>query len=193
MSDRDKLAKGSSALEDEIEGNAKRVLRYVVEHPGCYLRQIHKALVVSMGTTQYHLRLLEKEGRIISRKRGFHRYYFPPGIFQENEKNLLEVLSNETAREVLILVIEARNPTQSQIADKIGMSAPSVSWQLHRLTESQVITEVREGKYKRYQLRGDPRALISLMKNYYPSLWDTWSDRLAEMFVSLSQGEEGGP
>jgi len=146
-----------------------------------------------MGTTQYHLRSLEKSGKIASTKRGFYKYYFPAGVFQDKEKVLLEVLSHKTAREILILIIEQRNPTQSDIAAKIGLSAPSVSWHVRRLTDASVISEEREGKYKRYQLRGDPQKIVSLMKTYYPSLWDTWSDRLAEIFLSLSPGEKKEP
>jgi hypothetical protein len=28
------------------------------------------------------------------------------------------------------------------------------------------------------------------LKNYYPSIWDNWSNRLAEMFLSMSKEEE---
>jgi hypothetical protein len=28
-----------------------------------------------------------------------------------------------------------------------------------------------------------------LLKNYYPGIWDKWSNRLAEMFLSLSMGD----
>lgn len=173
-------------MENDVQGNAKRVLRYVLEHPGSYLRQIRRALDISMGTTQYHLGLLEKAGRIVSNKHGLFRYYFAAGVFHDQEKNLLETLSHETARKILLHIIERGNPTQSDIVDNVGLSSPSVSWHVRRLTDSQVITEVREGKYKRYQLRGDPAQFVSLMKNYYPSLWNTWSDRLAEIFLALS-------
>jgi len=27
------------------------------------------------------------------------------------------------------------------------------------------------------------------MRNYYPNIWDKWSNRLAEIFLSLSKGE----
>lgn len=180
-------------MEEGIEGNANRVLRYVLEHPGCYLRQIRRALVISMGTTQYHLRLLEKSRKLTSHRRGLFKHYFASGVFQDNEKNLLEVLSHDTARNILILIIELKNPTQSDIADAIGVSSPSVSWHVRRMVESRIITEVREGKYKRYQLRGDPQPFVSLMKTYYPSLWDAWSDRLAEIFLSLSRDEKKEP
>ena len=140
-----------------------------------------------MGTTQYHLSWLEKTGKITSSRRGLFKYFFPAGTFQDNEKALLEILSHETARQILILIIEGTNPTQSDIAAKILMTAPSVNWHVRRLVESGVIAEFRDGKYKRYQLRGDPKRFVSLMKTYYPSLWDTWSDRLAEIFLSLSK------
>jgi predicted transcriptional regulator len=143
-----------------------------------------------MGTTQYHLSWLEKTGKITSSRRGLFKYYFPSGTFRDNEKSLLEVLSHETARQVLILIIEGTNPSQSDIAEKIGMSGPSVNWHVRRLVQSGVIDEFRDGKYKRYHLRGDPQQLVSLMKTYYPSLWDTWSDRLAEIFLSLSKGDQ---
>jgi len=176
--------------DDDIEGNTKRALQFIQESPGCHLRRIRQELRVSMGTAQYHLGLLEKAGKITSNRHGLFRYYFPVGIFQDNEKNLLEVLSHETARDILMFIIEQKNPTQTDIANRIGVSAASASWHVRRLSEFGMITEVREGKFKRYQLREDPRHLVSLMKNYYPSLWDRWSNRLAEMFLSLSVGEE---
>jgi len=184
-------SKGRQILTDEFdEGNAKRVIQFIQDHPGCHLRRIRNELEISMGTVQYHLARLEKAGRIASNRHGLFRYYFPIGVFQDNEKNLLEILSQETARDILIFIIEQKNPTQTDIVDRIGMSAASVSWHVGRLARLGLISEIREGKYKRYQLNGDPRNLVSLMKNYYPTLWDRWSNRLAEMFLSMSKGEE---
>lgn len=142
-----------------------------------------------MGTAQYHLGRLEKDGKVTSNRHGFFRYYFPAGLFQDNEKNLLEVLSHETARDIVMFIIEQKSPTQTEIADKIGLAAASASWHVARLVKFDVITEIREGKFKRYRLAGDPKALAILMKSYYPNLWDKWSNRLAEMFLSLSPSE----
>lgn len=183
---------GWSPVEhNDIEGNTKRVFQYVLEHPGCYLRQIRRELEISMGTTQYHTDLLEKAGRLTSSRHGLYKHYFVSGVFHDDEKNLLGIFGHETARDILLFIAERRNPTQSEIAKGIGVSAPSISWHVKRLVESHVISEVTEGKYKRYGLRGDPQRLVSLMKSYFPSLWDKWSDRLAEMFLSLSGDEEG--
>jgi DNA-binding transcriptional ArsR family regulator len=98
-------------------------------------------------------------------------------------------LNQETAREILMFIIERKNPTQSDIVNKIGISAASVNWHVRRLIAFKIIDELREGKYKRYQLYDldDSKYIVALLKNYYPSIWDKWSNRLAEMFLSLSR------
>jgi len=146
---------------------------------------------ISMGTVQYQLGKLEKAGMITSTRRGLYKYYFPVGLFKENEKEILEVLTQETARKILMLIIEQKSPTQTDIVNSIGISARSVSWQVGRLIDLQIIREVKDGRFKRYQLHEcDPRFIITLIRNYYPSIWDKWSIRVVEMFLSLSTGRE---
>lgn len=179
-------------MNEDLEGNSKNILEFIREHPGCHLRQIRSELAVSMGTAQYHLGRLEKAGKVASNRHGFYRYYFPAGLFQDNEKNLLEIMSHETARDIVMFIIEQKSPTQTEIAERVGVSPASVSWHVTRLIQFQLISEIREGRYKRYRLQGDPRDLAKLMKSYYPSLWDRWSNRLADMFLSLSPSGGNG-
>ena len=109
-----------------------QIHRFIEENPGCHLRKIKKELDLAMGTVQYHLDKLEKAGRITYQRQGLQKYYFVVGAFEENEKQLLEVLSNETAREILMFIIEQKNPSQIEIGKHIGISSASVSWQIRR-------------------------------------------------------------
>jgi predicted transcriptional regulator len=172
------------------DNTTDQILRFIEENPSCHLRKIKKELGLAMGTVQYHLDRLEKAGRITSQKQGLHKHYFLVGAFEENEKQLLEVLSNETAREILMFIIEQKYPSQSEISKHIAISSPSVSWQIKRLQDYGVIEEIREGKFKRYKLHGDSKQFVALLKNYYPGIWNRWSSRLAEIFLSLSQGAD---
>ena len=178
---------GSRSPEDST---TDQILRFIQENPSCHLRKIKKDLDLAMGTVQYHLERLEKAGRITSHRQGFHKYYFIVGAFEENEKQLLELLSNETAREILMFVVEQSNPSQTDISKHVGISSPSVSWHIKRLQDSGIVDEIREGKFKRYKMHGDSRQIIALLKNYYPNTWTKWSNRLAEMFLSLARGEQ---
>ena len=176
-------------MKADIQGTAGKVLRFIQEKPGCHLRLIKNELGISISSVQYQLLKLEKMQRITSSRRGSYKFYFLRGVFKDNEKNLLQFLRQETAREILMFIMERKNPTQTDIVNSIGISAASVNWHVRHLIDFKIIEGAKKGKYTRYQLShsGDSKNIVTLLKNFYPSIWDKWSDRLAEMFLSLSR------
>lgn len=110
----------------ELDGNVIKALRFIQEKPGCHLRQIKKGLNISMGSAQYHLSQLERMGRISSVRRGLYKFYFPAGVFHNKEKSVLEVLGHETTRNLLMYIIEYRNPTHTDIINYLEISSFSV-------------------------------------------------------------------
>jgi predicted transcriptional regulator len=176
-------------VNEESNSNTIRVLQYIQENPGCHLRKIKRELAMSMGTIQYHLNLLEKQGKVSSERHSLHKYYFPIGLFEQNEKDILKILNQETAREILLIILE-KKPTQTDIANIIKISSASVNWHMTRLIELGLVLEQKDGKFKRYTLGIDTKHIVSLMKNYHPNIWNRWSDRLAEMFLSLSKEDK---
>ena len=175
---------------DESDDTVDKVLSFIQDNPGCHLRRIKREIGISMGTVQYHLHKLEKMGRVTSTRRGLYKYYFPAGLFRENEKEILEVLTHETARKILMFIIEQKSPTQTDIVNSVRISARSISWHVGRLIALKMIREIKDGKYKRYQLQDDAKDILTLLRSYYPSVWDKWSMRVVEMFLSLSMSRE---
>lgn len=175
---------------DESDDTVDKVLCFIQDNPGCHLRRIKREIGISMGTVQYHLHKLEKIGRVTSTRRGLYKYYFPAGLFKENEKEILEVLTHETARKILMFIIEQKSPTQTDIVNSVRISARSISWHVGRLIALKMIREIKDGKYKRYQLQDDAKDILTLLRSYYPSVWDKWSMRVVEMFLSLSSSRE---
>jgi predicted transcriptional regulator len=182
---------GGCLVVDDVKGTSEKLLLFIQGNPGCHLRRIRTTMGVSMGTVQYQLDKLEKMGKITSSRRGLYKYYFPAGLFKENEKEILEVLTHETARKMLLFIIEQKNPTQTDIANSLKISARSASWHVGRLIDLKIIREIKDVRYKRYQIyESDPKYIITLLRNYYPSIWDKWSIRVVEMFLSLSSDRE---
>ena len=177
---------------DELEGTANMILQIIKINPGSHLRMIKEDMNISMGTVQYHLDRLEKSGRITSTRNGLHKHYFPVGIFEENEKVILQFLTRETDREIIFSIIENVNPTQTDIKRALRISSSAINWHLRRLIDSEIIVEERDRKYKRYRLSSKVNSsyIGNLLKNYYPNIWDKWSNRLAEMFLSLSSSKK---
>jgi predicted transcriptional regulator len=182
---------GGCLVLDELEGTAEKLLSFIQDNPGCHLRRIKRAMGISMGTVQYQLDKLEKKGRVTSSRRGLYKYYFPIGLFKDNEKDILEVLTHETARKILMFILEQKSPTQTDIVNNVRISARSISWHVGRLIALKIIREIRDGRYKRYEIQDDDaKYILTLLRNYYPSIWDKWSMRVVEMFLSLSSGRE---
>lgn len=175
---------------DKPNINTAKVLQFIQRKPGSHLRQIKRELGMAMGTIQYHLALLEKQGKIISERQNFRKFYFPVGLFVDDQRNILKIIKQDTAREILLFIIEKKNPTQHEIVDKIQISAASVSWHLDRLKKVGMIYEKRDGKYKQYYLKINLTDIIQLIKSYHPTIWEQWSGRLIETFLSLSEAGE---
>jgi predicted transcriptional regulator len=114
---------GGCLVVDDVKGTSEKLLLFIQGNPGCHLRRIRTTMGVSMGTVQYQLDKLEKMGKVTSTRRGLYKYYFPAGLFKENEKEILEVLTHETARKMLLFIIEQKNPTQTDIANSLKISA----------------------------------------------------------------------
>jgi predicted transcriptional regulator len=127
------------------------VLNFVQQNPGSHLRKIKKELNISMGTVQYQLDRLEKSGLITSSKRGFYRYYFDVEI-KGFDKDILEILSYETLRQIILFIIEQKDPSQSEIVKEIGISHASINWHMQRLIALKIIEEIKDGRYKKYRI-----------------------------------------
>jgi predicted transcriptional regulator len=158
---------------------------FIQRNPGSHLRRIKKELNISMGTVQYQLNRLEKNGIITSSKRGFYRYYFPVAI-KGFDREILEILSQDTVSQIILFIIEQKIPTQAEIVKEVGISHASINWHMQRLIALDVIEEIKEGNYKRYRIIGNHERwvnMLAFMKNYYPSLWNKWSSRITEFFL----------
>lgn len=169
-----------------------KIINYIRENPGSYLRQIKSELGISMGTIQYYLRKLEKEEKITSSRNGLHKCFFIIGIFKESEKEIIRYLNQETPRRIIMFIIEQGRPTQNDIAQNLRITPPTITWNLKRLMNSKILIEKKDGRYKRYLLSSDIDSILltKLFRSYYPSLWSRWSDRLAEIFLSLINDAE---
>ena len=176
-------------VQDKSSSTKERILTFIQKNPGCYLRQIRNELSLSMGSVQYHAYQLQKSGKITSTREGLYKLHFQSGTYQDHEKLLFRVLNQETPREIILFIIDQKYPTQTDIVKRLGISAPSINWHVKRLIDLNLIDEVKDGKYKRYKLCDnsiDFRYIEELLSTHHPNLWNKWSNRLVEIFLSLS-------
>ncbi|MFB5612600.1 MAG: FaeA/PapI family transcriptional regulator, partial [Nitrosarchaeum sp.] len=63
-------------MDEVLESPKEKILEFIVSNPSSHLRKIKINLEYSMGTIQYYLKILEKEGKIKSIKTKFYKNYY---------------------------------------------------------------------------------------------------------------------
>jgi predicted transcriptional regulator len=173
--------------------NYDRVLEFIYNNPGSHFRKVKKELGLSIGTIQYQLNKLENDGKIVSIQNRFYKFYFPIGVFQEREKEILQILNHPSLRNIILFIIEKKNPSKNEIANHLNISYSSVNWHLERLIAYNMIIEKKDGKSIRYSMNNNfnnIQEIVKLLKTHYKNIWDNWANRLAEIFLLLSD-EDG--
>ena len=178
-----------------IKNNRDLIYQYVKSYPGSHLRKISKHLSLGMGNIQYHLDALEKIGIIKSRKISIYKVYYDVGVLGERHESILAILQQETPRSILIYLIEYPGASQSEIAAYVGCSAPTVVWHMSHLMKIGLVKYRRDGRFIKYNIKGNLKEITGLIKSYHPTVWDRLSSRLADLFLDIhtrgAQEEDG--
>ena len=174
---------------DGLDATRRRILEFITSHPGAHLRDICRALGLAMGDVQYHIRRLERDGRIHSVRRGLYKFFYPANLFGERQRDVLSVLSLERPRELLLNIIEHPESTQESLARATQISQPTVSWHLKRLVDLGIVGRRQEGRVATYSVAGGGE-IATFIRTYHPSVWERWSSRLADIFIAYSQEDQ---
>ncbi len=189
-----------STTKNNVSPNDRRdhIYNYIQDNPGTHLRKIIKDLGLGMGNTQYHLDKLESQGRIKSQRIYLRKHYYPAAVVSEPDAVILAFLKQESARDILIYLVEhTAGSTQTDIANFMHFTAPTIHWHMSRMIEANIVTSIKDGKTVKYHIKADRlKDIAYFLKAYHPDIWTRLSDRLAELFLELSSSaaakEEGG-
>ncbi|NJE04011.1 metalloregulator ArsR/SmtB family transcription factor [Thermococcus sp. MV11] len=163
------------------------ILHAIEVKPGITFRELARELGIGIGDLQYHLRRLEKEGRIFSRKVGKRRYLFPRG-FEEEAQRLLIAISTETRRRILLLLLEGQR-NQKDVAEKLNLSQPTVSYHMGELVKLGIVRARKDGKSVIYSLSYDPEVIARVIRDYRPGLWEKLADNLIDLLAGMGEEE----
>ena len=87
-------------------------------------------------------------------------------------------------------MIEEPGSSQEHLAAALGLSPPSVSWNLKRLIGLGLVQKSQTGRFASYTVVGAQGDIARFIRSYHPGVWDRWSSRLADVVIALS-GQEG--
>ncbi|MEE9506257.1 MAG: FG-GAP-like repeat-containing protein [Thermoplasmata archaeon] len=120
-----------------------QIYGYILANPGEHYNAIKHALNLTNGSLAHHLRTLEREEFVKSRKFGLYRRFYPKHmrIPEDGDFRMNNVQSN------IVDVID-RNPgiSQKEIAQAMNVTPPTVNYHIGILASAKMIRVVREGR-----------------------------------------------
>lgn len=170
-------------MSEILESPKDKILDFVISNPSSHLRKIKNSLGFSIGTVQYHLTMLEREGKIKSTKIKFYRNYYH---INESDDKILSVLNLDSPRNIVIFLIQHEPSTHQEIAKGIGLSSSTISWHMKRLMELQVVQTEYSGKYTVYCLR-DRKNVLDNLNKCKSTVWNTMVNNMTDVFSALDE------
>lgn len=139
------------------------IVGYLAATPGAHFSKLRDDLKLGTGEAQHHLRRLEEQGAVESRKDGDYRRYFAAGRFTEFEQVALGYLRRETPRGMVVSLLRDPERTGSDLAAALDVSKPTVSKYAGELESAGLLS--REDGYAIER----PETLLTLLVRYADS------------------------
>ena len=157
-----------------------RIATHVSDTPGIHFNELARELDLASGQVQYHIRRLCKEGRIVQQHVYGQTHYYPPG-YTEWERNALALFHRETARDILMDLVEHEPAAPATVANRLDIARSSLEWQLDRLIDQQLVTKRRDDRNRVALVLANPTDTAELLAEIRPSL----SERMVDRFTRL--------
>jgi predicted transcriptional regulator len=179
----ERAAAQSVELVQREDSKRVRILEFIKSNPGTHLRRIKRELNLAMGVIQYHLYKLEREHRVVSVRHGLYKRYYADKGLKIEDHEILNVLSQETERDLVLYLIKNPQATQKELSEFGRISASSTNWHMKRLAKAGFVEARRSGGFVLYRVRGDPVKILSLLRSHHPRIWDKWAERMADLMA----------
>ncbi len=172
------------ADEDVLAVKTRRDLyQYVRSNPGFHLREIARALNLSITLADYHLRFLEKNELVSWTMDGEYKRYYPrsqPGdagarpALSDEQKRILAYLRQPVPFRVLAFLMEREAASHKEILEHVPVSPSTLSHHLKKMQYAGILAQVEDrGGYR----VAAPTSVARLMTTYdlaTPDQVDTW-------------------
>jgi parallel beta-helix repeat protein len=149
-----------------------RINGYIEANPGEHYNAIKYALNINNGALTYHLRVLERENVIVSKRDGMYKRFYPKSAnIPKNYRRLSDV-----QKRIVKTINEFEGITQTEIANKLDISPQVVNYHVKILETAGIVQSEFGEKYRSKCYIKDKAILDAAMDMGFPSPQDITSD-----------------
>ena len=137
-----------------------QIYGYIQANPGEHFTAIRKALQLTNGAIAYHLRTLERENFIRSRRFGLYRRYYP---FQMRIPENGYLTINAIQRTIVRTVTDRPGISQKEIANLLNLTPPTINYHVNHLANRNLLRVEKVGRATRCFVETYPPMILGVV------------------------------
>jgi DNA-binding MarR family transcriptional regulator len=130
--------------QDRTTPLRERIVEAIDTQPGIHLRGLQRSVDCAMGAVQYHLRVLEEHGLVMSLRIGNARHFFMANFSSDSQ--LLQVaaaLRNPTVAAIVEECMTNGRVTQADLSRSLSLDKSLVSYYVGSLIDMDILRTIR--------------------------------------------------
>ncbi|WP_263017752.1 winged helix-turn-helix transcriptional regulator [Natronobiforma cellulositropha] len=173
-----------STTRDEIQAT-------VAANAGVHFNELVRESAFAPGQIQYHVRRLIDDERVVSDQFYGQTHYYPP-TYDAWERGALALFRRETAREIIVFLIEhgEETVTPTAVVDELDIARSTLEWHLTRLEECSVVEKHYDERGRVSVQLAHPERTGHLLSKVTPTGPERLVDRFTRLVDTLLDGAE---
>jgi DNA-binding MarR family transcriptional regulator len=140
---------GKETLDNFTRG---QIFGHIESKPGMHFNEIKRKLKIGNGNLAYHLKKLEEEGYIVSKRKKRYRYFYPAGAEVPDEDG---IILNKTQQSILDFAEQHPHFSQGEIMETLNESQQTISYNVNILVREGYLKEEKIDGVKRYMIEDE--------------------------------------
>ncbi len=137
------------------------IFEQICKNPGITFSALARECNIGKGIQRYHLKILQREHKIISVNKYGHTGYFEnSGKYGDVQQTVIMQLRSTTVQQIYEILILHPNASRKEVARHLGISGSAVTWQMKRLCADGTVSAAKSGKYVGYLINPKAKGII---------------------------------
>ncbi|WP_306052672.1 winged helix-turn-helix transcriptional regulator [Natronococcus wangiae] len=161
----------------------RQIRAHVHANAGIHFNELVRESAFAPGQIQYHVRRLIADEELVRGEFYGRTHYYPPE-YDEREQAMLALFRRETAREIVVYLIEHEPTGPGEVADALGIARSTLEYHLDRLVDRDIVEKGYDDRNRVTLRLANPEQTGELLSTIEPTV----PDRLLDRFTRLVDG-----
>lgn len=170
----------------------QQIQAHVNENVGIHFNELVRQSECAPGQVQYHIRRLIDEDVLIRSEFYGRTHYYPPQ-YDEWERGALALFRRETAREIVVHLIEHESADLNETAEALGIARSTLEYHVTHLVEQEIVEKQYNTRNQVTLCLAQPDQIGLLLVEVTPTVPDRFIDRFTRLVDSLLEPSSESP